>query len=144
MHTVLLAIQRWLPLFSHDQLIVFTDNSTVFHELQRRSVRGPSMDPLRKTTPPAAPHDPDVHAQWIPTHENTPADLLSRRNFSNLKLADHFPLLAQEPLTEIPQNLGTPILVFPALPPVISGGASAPTHDEHTIPRAEAMLPAAL
>ena len=90
----------------------------------------------------AALHNLDIYAQWIPTHENTLVDLLSRRNFS--KLADLFPLLAQEPLTEIPQNLGTPILVSPTLPPVITGGATAPTHDEHTIPRAEAMLPAAL
>ena len=87
-------------------------------------------------------HNLDIHAQWIPTHENTLANLLSRRNFS--KLADLFPPLAQEPLTEILQKLGTPILVSPALPPGISGGASAPTHVEHTIPRAEAMSPAAL
>ena len=142
MHTVLLAIQRWLPLFSHDQLIVFIDNSTVFHGLQRRSVRRSAMDPLRKITLLAALHNVDIQAQWLPTHENTLADLLSRRNSS--KLADLFPLLAQEPLTEIPQNLGTPILVSPALLPIISGGASAPTQDEHTAPRAEAMSPAAL
>ena len=43
-------MQRWLPFLEHHQLVVFTDNTTVFHGLRRRSVRGPAADPLRKIT----------------------------------------------------------------------------------------------
>ena len=93
MHTVLLVIQHWLPLFRHHRLVIFTDNTTVFHGLSHRSVRGPAMDPLRRITLCAALQDIDICPQWIPTHENTLADLLSRRDFN--KLADLFPLLAQ-------------------------------------------------
>ena len=93
MHTVLLAIQRWLPRFRHHRLVIFTDNTTVFHGLSRRSVRGPAMDPLRKITLCAAQQDIDIYPQWIPTLENILADLLSRRDFN--KLANLFPLLTQ-------------------------------------------------
>ena len=46
---MLLAMRRWLPFFEHCQLAVFTDNTTVFHGLRRRSVRGPTMAPSEKS-----------------------------------------------------------------------------------------------
>ena len=92
---MLLAMQRWYSYFEHHQLVIFTDNTTVFHGLCHRLVRGSAMDPRRKITLLAAVHDIDIQARWIPTHENTLADLLSRRDFA--KLANLFPLLAQEP-----------------------------------------------
>ena len=137
MHTVLVALQRWLPYFEHHQLVIFTDNTTVFHGLRRRSARGPAADPLRKITLLAALHDIDIHARWIPTHQNTLADLLSRRDFN--KLANMFPLLAQEPTPgpETHPSPGTPTLAFPASQPATYGGASAQTPGEHmTLPDA--------
>ena len=94
MDTVFLAIQRWLPRFRHYRLVIFADNTTVFHGPSRRSVQGPAMDPLRKITHCAAQQDIDIYPQWIPTHENILADLLSCRDFN--KLADLFPLLTQK------------------------------------------------
>ena len=134
MHTVLLAMQRWYSYFEHHQLVIFTDNTTVFHGLCHHSVRGSAMDPRRKITLLAAVHDIDIQARWIPTHENTLADLLSRRDFA--KLANLFPLLAQEPSPpaslETHPNPGTPTLASPVSQPVTYGGASAPIPDEHT------------
>ena len=134
MDTVLLAMQRCYSYFEHHQLVIFTDNTTVFHGLCHRSVRGSAMDPLRKITLLAAVHDIDIQAQWIPTHENTLADPLSRRDFA--KLANLFPLLAQEPnppsSLETHPNPGTPTLASPVSQSVTYGGASAPIPDEYT------------
>ena len=135
MHTVLLAIQRWLPYFKLHKLVIFTDNATVYHGLRRRSVRGPAMDPLRKITHIAALHNIDIHAQWIPTHENALADLLSRRNFA--KLANQFLLLAQEPETHL--NHGIQTSAFPESQPATSGWASAKIPDKHMKRPAVAM-----
>ena len=45
MHTVLLAIQRWLPHFKLHKLVIFTDNATVYHSLRRRSRAGSCHGP---------------------------------------------------------------------------------------------------
>ena len=86
-------MRRLFPFFEHHQLAVLTNNTTVFHGLRRRSMRGPVMGPLRKLTLLATLHDINIHARWIPTHENFFAALLSRRDFS--KLANLFPLMDQ-------------------------------------------------
>ena len=83
MHTVLPAMRRWLPFFKHHRLAVFTDNTTVFYGLRRRSVWDPAIGPLPKIALLAALHD-NIHTRWIPTHENTLADLLSRRDLASL------------------------------------------------------------
>ena len=83
MHTVHLTTKRWLPHFRHHRLVIFTDNTTVFHGLSRRSMRGPAIDPLRKITLCVALQDIEICPQWIPMHENTLADLLSRRDLTS-------------------------------------------------------------
>ena len=130
MHIVLQAMQCWLLHFKVHKLVIFTDNTMVYHGLRRRSVWGPAMDPLRKITLFAALHNIDLHVQWIPTHENALADLLSRRDFT--KLTNLFPLLAQEPLLGTRRIPGTWTLAFLASQPAISGRASAQIPDEHT------------
>lgn len=100
------------------------------------------MDPLRRITLCAALQDIDICPQWIPTHENTLADLLSRRDFN--KLADLFPLLAQEPShqppsPEILQTHGMLTSASLAPQPATSGGVSAPTPGGHMIQPDAAM-----
>ena len=46
------------------------------------------MEPLRNITLCATHQDIEIHARWIPTHENTLTDLLPRR----LIKIDQFPL----------------------------------------------------
>jgi hypothetical protein len=118
------------------RLIIHTDNTTVFSGLRRHSVRGSAMEPLRNITLCAAHHDIEMHAKWIPTHENTLADLLSRRDFN--KIADQFPLLAQEPSHGTHRSHGTQILASTVQPPATSGGDSAQIPDEPTIQHAAA------
>ena len=137
MHTVLLAIHRWLPYFKLYKLVIFTDNAMVNRSLRRRSVRGPAMVPLCKITDIAALHNIDIYTQWIPALKNALADLLSRRNFA--KPANQFPLLTQEPLAEIHQSHGTQTSAFPESQPATSGGALAQITDEHTKQLAVAM-----
>ena len=50
MHTVPIAMQRWLLFFTNHQLVVSTDNSTVLQGLLRRSVQGFAIDPLCTST----------------------------------------------------------------------------------------------
>ena len=136
MHTVLLALQRWHIHFADCRLIIHTDNTTVFSGLRRHSVRGSAMEPLRNITLCAAHHDIEIHPKWIPTHENTLADLLSRRDFN--KIADQFPCLAQKPSHGTHRSHGTQILASTAQPPATSGGDSAQIPDEPTIQHAAA------
>ena len=133
-------MQRWLLHFKLHKLVIFTDNTTVYHGLRRRSVRGPDLDPLRKITLFAALHNIDLHARWNPTHENALTDLLSRRDFT--KLTNLFPLLAQEPLSETRRIPSTRTLASLASQPAISGGASAQIPDEHTTLPVAATQPA--
>ena len=128
MHTVLLALRRWHKHFANCRLIIHTDNTTVLSGLRRHSVRGSAMEPLRNITLCAAHHDIEMHAKWIPTHENILADLLSRRDFD--KIANQFPRLAQEPLHGTHQSHGTQILASTAQLPATFGGDSAQIPDE--------------
>jgi hypothetical protein len=134
MLAVLTAFRLWLPKFSYKHIAIHTDNTAVYHGLNKRSIRGPAMEPLREITLLAALHDITFSAHWIPTSDNLLADLLSRRQFA--KIADLCPLLSQNLLpthrqtsSATPLRTGMPMLASPASPPAISGGASAPTHD---------------
>ena len=143
MHTVLLALQRWHIHFADCRLIIHTDNTTVLSGLRRLSVRGNSLEPLRNITLCAAHNNIEIHARWIPTCENTLADLLSRRDFN--KIANQFPLLSQTPRAShgTHPNGGTQISAYSAMLPATSGGDSAPTRDEHMTQPAAAILPTA-
>jgi hypothetical protein len=93
MLAILTAFRLWLPEFSGGKHIaIHTDNTAVYHGLNKRSMRGPAMEPLREITLLAALHDITFSAHWIPTSDNLLADLLSRRQFA--KIADLCPLLS--------------------------------------------------
>jgi hypothetical protein len=135
MLAILTAFRLWLPKFSSKHIAIHTDNTAVYHGLNKRSIRGPAMEPLREITLLAALHDITFFAHWIPTSENILADLLSRRQFA--KIADLCPLLAQnlqptQPSSTTHLKTGTPMLASLGLQPAISGGASAPIHGAPT------------
>ena len=143
MHKVLLALQRWHLHFADCRLVIHTDNTTVLSGLRRLSVRGDSLEPLRNIALCAAHNNIEIHARWIPTYENTLADLLSRRDFN--KIANQFPLLSQIPRAShgIHPNGSMQISAYSAKLTVTSSGDSAPIPDEHTIQPAAATLPTA-
>jgi hypothetical protein len=146
MLAILTAFRLWLSQFSGKHITIHTDNTAVYHGLNKRSMRGPAMEPLREITLLAALHDITFSAHWIPTSDNVLADLLSRRQFA--KIADLCPLLSQnlqptrsQTSSATHQRTGMPMLASLASPPAISGGASAPTHDAPMQPLATATEP---
>jgi hypothetical protein len=137
MLAILTAFRLWLSEFSCKHLAIHTGNTAVYHGLNKRSIRGPPMEPLREITLLAALHDITFSAHWIPTSDNVLADLLSRRQFA--KIADLCPVLSQnlqptrsQTSSATRPRIGMPMLASLASPPAISGGASAPTHDAPT------------
>jgi hypothetical protein len=137
MLAVLTAFRLWLPKFSGKNIAIHTDNTAVYHGLNKRSMRGPAMEPLREITLLAALHDITFSAHWISTSDNLLADLLSRRQFA--KIADLCPLLSQNLMpthrrisSATPLRTGMPMSASLASPPATSGGASAPTHGAPT------------
>jgi hypothetical protein len=95
MLAILTAFRLWLPKFSGKHIAIHTDNTAVYHGLNKRSTRGPAMEPLREITLLAALHDITFSAHWISTKDNLLADLLSRRQFE--KIAEICPLLSGPP-----------------------------------------------
>jgi hypothetical protein len=126
MLAILTAFRLWLPEFSCKHIAIYTDNTAVYHGLNKRSMRGPAMEPLREITLLAALHDITFSAHWLPTKENLLADLLSRRKFA--KIADLCPLLSQNAYSATRRRTGMPMSASLALPPATCGGASAPIH----------------
>jgi hypothetical protein len=142
MLAVLTAFRLWLAEFSHKHIAIHTDNTAVYHGLNKRSIRGPAMEPLREITLLAALHDITFSAHWISTSDNRLADFLSRRKFA--KIADLCPLLTQNSLrtsSATPLRTGMPMSASLASPLATSGGASAPTHGAPTQPPATATKP---
>jgi hypothetical protein len=92
MLATLTAFRLWLREVSSNHIGIHTDNTAVYHGLNKRSMRGPAMEPLRKITLLAALHDITFSAHWIPTADILLADILSRRQFA--KIAELCPLLS--------------------------------------------------
>ena len=72
-------------------LIMHVDNRAVVHALANKTIRGASMQVLRRCLLLATEYDLDLHARWISTKDNALADALSR--FEYQKVADIAPQL---------------------------------------------------
>jgi len=70
------ALTTWLSHFAGCNLTIYGDNAAVVAGLNKTSMRGGAMLPLRRIALLAAAHDICIHAQWISTTENRLADLL--------------------------------------------------------------------
>ena len=91
MKAVLHAIQLWLDRLRGSKLILYCDNDACVHGLQKSSIRGPAMAPLRDIVMLLAKNDIHLVPIWIPTKANQLADDLSR--FRYRKIADEHPQL---------------------------------------------------
>ena len=100
MKAVQQAIQLWLPRLRGSKLILYCDNDACVHGLQKSSIRGPAMAPLRDIAMLLAIYDIHLVPIWIPTKANQLADNLSR--FRYRKIADENPQLRYPPIA--PQN----------------------------------------
>lgn len=85
------AMILWLDRLPGSRLILYCDNDACVQGLQKSSMRGPAMAPLRDIMLLAAIHDVILVPTWIPTEANVLADDLSRFRFK--KIADTYPQL---------------------------------------------------
>ena len=88
---MLTALRFWKTAIAGRKVVLHTDNTAVFHGLQKSSMRGKAMTPLREVKLLCAQLDVELILRWVPTKENLIADLLSRRDFG--KLANFAPQL---------------------------------------------------
>ena len=94
------AIQLWLPRLRGSKLVLYCDNGACVYGLQKLSIRGLAMAPLRDIAMLLAKNDIHLVPIWIPTKANQLADDLSR--FRYRKIADTYPQLRYPPIP--PQN----------------------------------------
>lgn len=80
MRAVLQSFKRWQPLWKRGVVVVHTDNTATLSGLNKGSIRGPSMEPLRALLLLAAAEDIELKGVWLPSEENGLADALSRFN----------------------------------------------------------------
>ena len=125
MKAVQVAIQLWLPTLRGSKLVLYCDNDACIHGLQKSSIRGPAMAPLRDIALLLARNDIHLVPIWIPTKANQLADDLSR--FRYRKIADAHPQLKFPPIPPlneggIHQNGGINSPICPETPLAFSGG----------------------
>ena len=63
---------------------MYIDNRAVVHALQNLTIRGATMNMLRRCLLLATQLDLEIDARWIPTNENQLADALSRFDFDKI------------------------------------------------------------
>lgn len=85
------AMQLWQDRLRGSKLILYCDNDACIHGLQKTSIRGPAMGPLRDIAMLLATHNVHLVPIWIPIKANFLADNLSR--FKYRKIADANPQL---------------------------------------------------
>ena len=80
---MLTALRFWKTAIAGRKIVLHTDNTAVFHGLQKSSMRGNMMTPLREVKLLCAQLDIELILRWVPTKENLISDLLSRRDLEN-------------------------------------------------------------
>ena len=80
-------------------LTLCCDNDACVHALQKSSIRGLAMAPLRDIAMLLARNDIYLIPVWIPTRANQLADNLSR--FRYRKIADEYPQLRYPPISPL-------------------------------------------
>lgn len=84
MMAVLHALQKWGHVFEGTRLVIHGDNTGVVNGLENLSIRGPALDALREAIMILAVRDIVIESHWLPSKENSLADLLSRGQWVNL------------------------------------------------------------
>lgn len=91
MKAVLIALDKWLPIFAGLHLHIHNDNQAVCEGLKKLSIKGQAMEPLRKIAILLAQHDVLITVIWIDSKSNSLADMLSRLQYD--RIADIYPQL---------------------------------------------------
>lgn len=79
LYSIFLALSLWIPQLCNRRVVLFTDNESVMHMLNRSSSTCKTcMIMLRLITLWSMQHNVRIFAAHIPTEDNTEADYLSR------------------------------------------------------------------
>ena len=84
MRAVEQALLHWGSEWRGKKVVFHVDNRAVFHAIENRTIRGLSMDVLRRCLLLAAEYDLEVEAKWIPTKDNALADALFRFDYNRI------------------------------------------------------------
>ena len=76
----LVAIRLWGHLWTHQRLLLFTDNQATFHGISKGTLNSSANADLRKFLCLAAKLDISIQPQWVEGANNELADALSRFN----------------------------------------------------------------
>ena len=104
MFAVLHALTLWHKEWCHGSLTVVSDNTTVVNALNKKSVKGAPLQPLRTILLISAVFDIEIKTRWIPSEENVIADAASRHDFkklTNLGFKDQVQQLRHKPTAAI-------------------------------------------
>ena len=91
MRAVEQGILRWRHIWRGARVSLYIDNRAVVHGIANQSIRGNTMQVLRRCLLVASRSDIELVPAWIPTGENELADALSR--FNKVKITDLAPQL---------------------------------------------------
>jgi hypothetical protein len=84
MRAVLQSFKRWQSIWARGVVIIHTDNTATLSGLNKGSIRGPSMEPLRALLLLAAAADIELKGVWLASKDNGLADALSRFNADSI------------------------------------------------------------
>ena len=91
MRAVEQVLLYWGKLWRGKRLVIHVDNWAVVYGLRNQTMRGATMQVLRRCLLLAAEFDLDLEPEWVSTKENALADTLSRLDIN--KIADLAPQL---------------------------------------------------
>ena len=104
MFAVVHAFILWHKEWVHGSLTIVSDNTAVVDGLNKKSIKGAPLQPLRTILLMAAVFDIEIKARWIPSEENVVADAASRHDFKkllNLGFKDQVTALRNRPSAPI-------------------------------------------
>ena len=84
MTSVLQALARWIETFKGSHLYIFGDNFVVVNGLQKTSIKGEAIEPLKRIAILSTKHDIEVQVHWISTKQNSLANMLSRGQYTKI------------------------------------------------------------
>lgn len=84
MRAVEQALLHWGRNWRGMKVVMHIDNRAVVHGIANRTIRGATMNVLRRCLLIAAEHDLEIETQWISTKDNALADALSRFDFDRI------------------------------------------------------------
>ena len=78
------ALVYWGSQWQGTKVIMYIDNRAVVHTLKNLTIRGATMNVLRRCLLLATELDLEIDTRLIPTNQNGPADALSRFDFHKI------------------------------------------------------------